>query len=174
MQAFLFFIFRASKPKVSLSQLVECYKHSQLLHVHAQVDCFAYRAQIALTAQYAVRMIMNCCRGIAMTCMLLVYAQSIRYMTHTAPMQLVCVQLMNMLPMFNNMGLGSAGADKETQTKFRKYNTVMDSMTDRELDETNVNKLFDAAKIRRIAHGSGSSMVRCCCACCCMSGAQSW
>ena len=71
---------------------------------------------------------------------------------------------MGMIPGLNN--LGGMGGDKESQMKFRKYDTIMDSMTEKELDETDVRKLFDEKKIRRIAYGSGSSLVRCfgCCA----------
>ena len=67
---------------------------------------------------------------------------------------------MKMLPMFGNMDMGGAGGDKETQAKFRRYHTIMDSMTDAELDETDSRKLFDAAKVRRVAYGSGSQLVR--------------
>jgi hypothetical protein len=74
----------------------------------------------------------------------------------------VDLQLISMIPMFGNMGLGD-GADKETQAKFRKYQTIMDSMTDKELDDSDVRKLFDPVKIRRVAYGSGCSLV---CGCC--------
>jgi Signal peptide binding domain len=70
------------------------------------------------------------------------------------------VQIMGMLPMFNGMDLGGVASDKETQAKFRRYETMMDSMTEKELDESDVRKLFDPVKIRRIAYGSGSSLVR--------------
>jgi signal recognition particle GTPase len=70
----------------------------------------------------------------------------------------VCVQIVGMLPMFSNMNLGK-GMDKETQTRFRKYETIMDSMRDSELDESDVRKLYDINKMRRIARGSGSTLV---------------
>jgi hypothetical protein len=60
--------------------------------------------------------------------------------------------------MFSNMNLGK-GMDKETQTRFRKYETIMDSMRDSELDESDVRKLYDINKMRRIARGSGSTLV---------------
>ena len=68
------------------------------------------------------------------------------------------MQIMGMLPMFSNMDMGK-GMDKETQSRFRKYETMMDSMRDAELDESDVRKLYDLAKMRRIARGSGSSLV---------------
>lgn len=71
------------------------------------------------------------------------------------------VQLMSMMPMMGNMGIGDM-ADKESQIKFRKYKTIMDSMTDKELDEKDPRKLFEPTKIRRVALGSGSSLVRAC------------
>jgi signal recognition particle GTPase len=37
---------------------------------------------------------------------------------------------------------------------------MMDSMSDKELDETDVRKLFDLKKVRRIAYGSGTPVVR--------------
>lgn len=60
--------------------------------------------------------------------------------------------------MFSNMDMGK-GMDKETQSRFRKYETMMDSMRDSELDESDVRKLYDLAKMRRIARGSGCSLV---------------
>lgn len=68
------------------------------------------------------------------------------------------MQIMGMLPMFSNMDLGK-GMDKETQSRFRKYETIMDSMRDSELDESDVRKLYDISKMRRIARGSGCSLV---------------
>ena len=61
--------------------------------------------------------------------------------------------------MFNNMQMG-AGNDKETQIKFRRYMTIMDSMTEKELDENDVRKLFEPPRIKRYAYGSGRSIVR--------------
>jgi signal recognition particle subunit SRP54 len=57
------------------------------------------------------------------------------------------------------MDLGS-GVDKETQARFRKYMTMLDSMSEKELDEPDVRKLYDMSKMRRIACGSGCSLVR--------------
>lgn len=64
-----------------------------------------------------------------------------------------------MLPAMGSLGLG-AGTDAETQRNFRRFNTMMDSMTDSELDERDPRKLFREAKIRRVALGSGAHLVR--------------
>lgn len=49
--------------------------------------------------------------------------------------------------------------DKESQVKFRRYQTMMDSMRDKELDETDSRKLFNKQFFYRVARGSGSSLV---------------
>jgi signal recognition particle GTPase len=65
-----------------------------------------------------------------------------------------------MMPMLNQLNLGGGGAmDKESQIKFRRYQTIMDSMRDKELDETDSRKLFSEVLFRRVARGSGSSLV---------------
>lgn len=66
---------------------------------------------------------------------------------------------MNMLPVFNNLQMGASG-DKETKIKFRRYMTIMDSMTEKELDEGDTRKLFEKSRIKRFAYGSGRSVVR--------------
>lgn len=68
---------------------------------------------------------------------------------------------MGMLPMFSNMNIGQ-GMDKEGQLKMRKYMTMMDSMSEKELDETDARKLMDINRMKRIAYGSGTSLVCCC------------
>lgn len=60
--------------------------------------------------------------------------------------------------MFSNMNIGQ-GVDKEGQVKMRKYMTIMDSMSEKELDETDSRKLMDINKMKRIAYGSGTSLV---------------
>lgn len=67
---------------------------------------------------------------------------------------------MGMLPMFSNMNIGQ-GMDKEGQVKMRKYMTMMDSMSEKELDETDARKLMDIDRMKRIAYGSGTSLVCC-------------
>lgn len=66
--------------------------------------------------------------------------------------------IMGMMPMFSNMNLGNH-ADKETQIKFRRYMTIMDSMTERELDESDSRKLMEPSRIKRFAYGSGRSVI---------------
>lgn len=63
------------------------------------------------------------------------------------------------MPMLGGLNLGAAG-DKETQVKFRKYQTIMDSMTDKELDETDIRKLCLPSRLKRFSNGSGRSIVR--------------
>ena len=70
------------------------------------------------------------------------------------------VQIMGMIP-------GLAGApmsqnqDAASQDKLQRYMTIMDSMTDAELDHKDVKKLqSDQARIRRLARGSGRRPVR--------------
>lgn len=60
--------------------------------------------------------------------------------------------------MFSNMNIGQ-GMDKEGQVKMRKYMTIMDSLSEKELDETDSRKLMDINKMKRIAYGSGTSLV---------------
>ena len=76
------------------------------------------------------------------------------------------VQLMSMMPMMGNLGGMGDMADKESQKKLRKYHVMLDSMNAKELDETDSRKLFDPAFVRRIALGSGSSLVRLPCTSC--------
>lgn len=73
-----------------------------------------------------------------------------------------CVQLLSMMPMLGQLNSGgSNGAmDKEGQAKFRRFETIMDSMREKELDATDVRKVFTEPVIRRVARGSGSSLVR--------------
>ncbi|KAG0589363.1 hypothetical protein KC19_1G015900 [Ceratodon purpureus] len=51
--------------------------------------------------------------------------------------------------------LMSKGGEKEGQAKFKRYMTMMDSMTAEELDSTNPCKLMKDSRINRIARGSG-------------------
>ncbi|XP_050363204.1 signal recognition particle 54 kDa protein 2 [Argentina anserina] len=60
-------------------------------------------------------------------------------------------QLTSMLP---GADLMPKGNDKESQAKIKRYMTMMDSMTEEELDSTNT-KLITESRIVRIARGSG-------------------
>ncbi|KAG0625425.1 hypothetical protein M758_2G054000 [Ceratodon purpureus] len=65
-------------------------------------------------------------------------------------------QVMSMIPGFNQE-LMPKGREKESQAKVKKFMTMMDSMTDEELDSTNP-KLMTDSRIYRIARGSGRSL----------------
>ncbi|KAF3327557.1 hypothetical protein FCM35_KLT07675 [Carex littledalei] len=62
-------------------------------------------------------------------------------------------QVFSMLPGFS-AELMPKGHEKESQAKIKRYMTMMDSMTDAELDSTNP-KLMNESRIMRIARGSG-------------------
>ncbi|KAL6610486.1 hypothetical protein ACP70R_040455 [Stipagrostis hirtigluma subsp. patula] len=62
-------------------------------------------------------------------------------------------QIFSMLPGFRSE-LMPKGKEKEGQAKIKRYMTMMDSMTDEELDSTNP-KLLNESRIARIARGSG-------------------
>ncbi|RLN23085.1 signal recognition particle 54 kDa protein 2 [Panicum miliaceum] len=62
-------------------------------------------------------------------------------------------QVFSMLPGFS-AELMPKGHEKESQAKIKRYMTMMDSMTDAELDSTNP-KLMTESRIIRIARGSG-------------------
>uniref|UniRef100_A0ACD5ULL2 Uncharacterized protein n=1 Tax=Avena sativa TaxID=4498 RepID=A0ACD5ULL2_AVESA len=62
-------------------------------------------------------------------------------------------QLLSMLPGFTSE-LMAKGQDKEGQAKIKRYMTIMDSMTDAELDSTNP-KLMNESRVIRVARGSG-------------------
>jgi signal recognition particle subunit SRP54 len=63
-------------------------------------------------------------------------------------------QVFSMLPGFSAAELMPKGSEKESQAKFKRYMTMMDSMTNEELDSTNP-KLLNESRIMRIARGSG-------------------
>ncbi|KAK9087603.1 hypothetical protein Syun_029997 [Stephania yunnanensis] len=62
-------------------------------------------------------------------------------------------QVLSMLPGFS-AELMPKGHEKESQAKVKRYMTMMDSMTNEELDSTNP-KLMNESRIMRIARGSG-------------------
>lgn len=62
-------------------------------------------------------------------------------------------QVFSMLPGFSQE-LMPKGREKESQAKIKRYMTMMDSMTNEELDSTNP-KLMNDSRIMRIARGSG-------------------
>lgn len=67
-------------------------------------------------------------------------------------------QVMSMIPGFSN-AIMPAGQDKESQARLKKFMTIMDSMTDKELDSTSSKLLGEPSRIERWARGSGSSVI---------------
>lgn len=65
-------------------------------------------------------------------------------------------QVFSMLPGFS-AELMPKGHEKESQAKIKRYMTMMDSMTNAELDSTNP-KMFNESRALRIARGSGRSV----------------
>ncbi|CAD7695339.1 unnamed protein product [Ostreobium quekettii] len=63
-------------------------------------------------------------------------------------------QVMSMIPGFSN-AIFPKGHDKDSQSKIKRYMTIMDSMTAKELDETNIKELSKPARLERLARGSG-------------------
>ncbi|CAM6101942.1 unnamed protein product [Calypogeia fissa] len=63
-------------------------------------------------------------------------------------------QVMSMIPGFS-AELMPQGREKESQTKIKKFMTMMDSMTNEELDSTNPKLMSEPSRINRVARGSG-------------------
>jgi len=63
-------------------------------------------------------------------------------------------QVMSLIPGFSN-AIMPQGREKESQAKIKRMMTLMDSMTDEELDSTNPKILQDPSRIDRIARGAG-------------------
>lgn len=70
------------------------------------------------------------------------------------------------------------GKEKESAARIKRFMTIMDSMTHKELDSNNPKLLTEAPRVLRIARGSGRhpmevqellglSHLTCCCCCCC-------
>merc|ERR1719391_96724 len=66
-------------------------------------------------------------------------------------------QIMSMIPGFNDFM--TKGHEQESTKRLRKLMTIMDSMSDSELDARDGHKLFkqNDARIRRVSRGSGTS-----------------
>ncbi|CAL4915588.1 unnamed protein product [Urochloa decumbens] len=62
-------------------------------------------------------------------------------------------QILSMIPGFSAQ-LIEKGKEKEGQAKIKRYMTIMDSMTEKELDNTNP-KLMNESRVKRVARGSG-------------------
>ncbi|CAI5942446.1 unnamed protein product [Closterium sp. NIES-64] len=63
-------------------------------------------------------------------------------------------QVMSMIPGFTQE-LMPKGREKESTARLKKFMTIMDSMTDHELDSTNPKLFHDTKRIIRVARGSG-------------------
>ncbi|KAI3869533.1 hypothetical protein MKX03_000856 [Papaver bracteatum] len=63
-------------------------------------------------------------------------------------------QVLAMLPVFG-AELMPRGGEKEWQSKFKRYTTIMDSMTNEELDSLNVDIMNEPSRVMRVARGSG-------------------
>lgn len=66
-------------------------------------------------------------------------------------------QIMSMIPGFGN-AIMPAGNEKEGQARLKRYMTIMDSMTAKELDSSNTKILGDQSRIERWARGSGTTV----------------
>lgn len=64
--------------------------------------------------------------------------------------------MMSMLPGFNSE-LMPKGNDKQNQMMIRRYITIIESMTDKEMDTTNIKMLSETSRVNRLARGSGST-----------------
>ncbi|KAI3915204.1 hypothetical protein MKX01_035463 [Papaver californicum] len=65
-------------------------------------------------------------------------------------------QVFSMLPGFS-AELMPKGREKESQSKIKRYMTIMDSMTNEELDSTNP-KIMNESRVMRVARGSGRQL----------------
>jgi signal recognition particle subunit SRP54 len=65
-------------------------------------------------------------------------------------------QVMGMIPGFSN-ALMPAGHEKESAARVKRFMTIMDSMTNKELDSSSAKLLSEQSRIERWARGSGSS-----------------
>lgn len=67
-------------------------------------------------------------------------------------------QVMSMIPGFSN-ALMPPGHEKESQARLKKFMTIMDSMTPKELDSASTKMLSEQTRLERWAMGSGSSVI---------------
>lgn len=66
-----------------------------------------------------------------------------------------------MIPNFSN-AMFPKGHDEASQNKIRGFMTIMDSMTEKELDSTNLKIFQSESRLRRLCKGSGRPMVSFC------------
>ena len=67
-------------------------------------------------------------------------------------------QMMSMIPGFSN-AIMPQGHEKESQARLKKFMTIMDSMTDKELDSCSTKLLGEQSRLERWARGSGSNVM---------------
>lgn len=71
----------------------------------------------------------------------------------------VALQVMAMIPGFNANFMG-AGGDQQSSAMVKRYITIIESMTDKELDSTNIKIFSEQSRILRLARGSGKAGVQ--------------
>ncbi|GBG00646.1 signal recognition particle 54 kDa, partial [Raphidocelis subcapitata] len=63
-------------------------------------------------------------------------------------------QIMGMIPGFNaDMFGGGASGDRQSSLQIKRYITIIESMTEKELDTTNIRLLQEPSRIERLARG---------------------
>ena len=67
-------------------------------------------------------------------------------------------QVMSMIPGFSN-AIMPPGQEKENSARLKKFMTIMDSMTTKELDSTSTKMLAEEGRVLRWARGSGSTVM---------------
>ncbi len=63
-------------------------------------------------------------------------------------------QMLGMIPGFNSSAMPQ-GNDKQQQLTIKRYITIIESMTEKELDTTNIKMLSEQSRVMRLARGSG-------------------
>ncbi|CAL5220975.1 g3083 [Coccomyxa viridis] len=64
-------------------------------------------------------------------------------------------QIMSMIPGLSNSGLFSKDKEKDSAARIKKFMTMMDSMTNKELDSSDIKLWQTESRIMRIARGAG-------------------
>lgn len=63
-------------------------------------------------------------------------------------------QVMGMIPGFNN-SMMPKGSDKQSEVRIKKFMTMMDSMTEKELNTNDIKILQQPSRVQRISRGAG-------------------
>lgn len=64
-------------------------------------------------------------------------------------------QMMSMIPGFNMDALTGGQNDAQGKIMFKRYITIMESMTEKELDTVNIKDIHQPSRIMRLARGAG-------------------